>query len=445
MKEIQLAEQLLQKVIEEKTPFLDVLKGTFQTQVELRSLRGDVAGLLGCELRHHLLLQYLTKPYEEVLDAQARRYLCLGLANNYYYKHLDAEAVKAFVLDKMPEDKKEEITVLFARGDDPEKEIIPEDIARDSRLYLSLRYNAPEWTVKILQHYGNPLTFRCLRKFSRPLVSTLRLRASVAGLNALDGNPDFTPSPVEGIYCYKGHQSLRKNEMFRQGKIFIEKMLVKAIVDEYRVDASKEILLYNGNDDHSFELELIESYGRNVGMNLACPEVDEKVAVKKVIKAEELSNVNFFSAPDPTFMDASISRQQDLVFAVPNSTNFDRIPETPDYLLHFDTDKMDGILEQERNVLEGCAKYVEINGKLIYIVFTLSKKEGKGTVSNFLKNHHEFRLIKQEEYFPFAKYETAAYVAVMQKVEEADVAPSPLVDLAPLQKSETIIASASSK
>ena len=444
MKQLELAENLLMQIVEEKKQFLDVLKNTFQTQVELRSMRGEVAGLLGCELRHHLLLQYLTKPFENA-DASARRYLCLGLANSYYYKHFDVEEVKTDVLSRFPVESKDALIELFARGDDPEKDIIPEDIDRESRLYLSLRYNAPEWVVKILLHYGNPLTFRCLRKFSRPLVTTLRLRTSIASANALDDNPDFQPSAVEGIYCYKGNQSLKKNELFRQGKIFQEKMLIKSIVDEYRVEEPSEILLYNGNADHAFEMELIESYGKHIGMNLACPDTDAKVAVKKVIKGEGLSNVNFFSASDPTFMDASVSRPQDLVFAVPDSTNFDLIPETPDYLLHFDTDRMDDIIAQERNVLEGCAKHVDINGKLIYIVFTLSKKEGKGTVSNFLKNHPEFRLLKQNDYFPFAKFETAAYVAVLQKVEEPEVAPSPLVDLAPIQKKEAYVASASSK
>ena len=443
MKQLDLAERLLEQIVDENKEFLDVLKNTFQTQVDLRAYRGEVAGLLGCELRHHLLLQYLTKPFED--DAASRRLLCLGLANNYYYKHFDAEEVQNYVKSKFDSSKHEEIDALFERGKDPEKEIIPENVDRESRLYLSLRYNAPEWAVKILLHYGNPLTYRCLRKFSRPQSTTLRLRSSIVGKAALDGDPDFSPTQVEGIYAYKGNQSLRKNTLFKEGRIFQEKMLVKALIDEYRVDENQEILLYNGNKNNSIEMELIESYGNAVGMNFACPDADEKVAVKKVIKAEELSNINLFSAKDPTFMDASISRQQDLVFAMPNSTNFDLIPETPDYLLHFDTNSMDAIIEQEKQVLEGCSKYVDVNGKLIYCVFTISKKEGKGTVSNFLKSHPEFRLLKQEDHFPFAKLETAAYVAVLQKVEETELAPSPFADLAPLPKQESFVASASSK
>ena len=443
MKELELAQSLLKEVIEDNTPFLNVLKNTFQTKVELRAMRNDVAGLLGCELRHHILLNYLIKDIEGLTPEQ-QRYLCLGLANNYYYKHLDPKAVEEDVIAYLGEEKKEQIQALFQKAENPE-EIIPTSISRDSRLYLSLRYNAPEWAIKILQHYGNPLTFRCLRKFSRPLVSTLRLRVSKAGKNALEGNPDFAPSAIEDIYCYKGSQSLRKNELFRAGKLFSEKMLVKAIVDEYKVGENSEILLYNGNDDCSFEYELIETYQNKVGMYLAVPNADEKVAVKRFLKQENLLNAYLFSAPDPLSMDASISRPLDLVFAVPNSTNFDRIPETPDYLLHFDTDTMDALLEQEKNVLEGCAKYVAVGGKLVYMVFTLSKKEGKSTISGFLKAHPEFRLHKQEEYFPFAQLETAAYVAVLERVEETLVAPSPLTDLAPIQQAESYSASASSK
>ena len=444
MKEIEIAEQLLQEVLENKAEFLEALKNTFKNQVELRPYRNTVAGLLGCELRHHLLMEYLCKKFEG-MNEQAKRFVYLGLANNYYYKHLDAEAVRAFVNSKLSKEEVELVAPLFDKAKGEKPEFIPEDVDRNSRLYLSLRYNAPEWAIKILMHYGEHLTARILRKYARPVASTLRLRTSLAGEHALDGNEDFTPSKVPGIYCYQGHQSLRKNELYRNGKIFMEKMLIKAISDENLVEAPAEILLYNGNKDCSFELELLETYGNKIGMNLACPEVDEKLDIKKALKAEGLTNVNFFSAKDPTFMEADISHPQDLVFAVPNSTNFDKIPETPDYLLRFNTDEMDQILAQEKEVLEGCAKYVDVHGKLIYMIFTLSKKEGKATIVNFLKAHPEFKLLKQNEYFPFAEYETSAYVAVLEKVEETLTAPSPLTDLAQTISNPTYSASAASK
>ena len=386
MKELEIAESLLQKVLEDNTPFLDVLKDTFKTHVELRPYRGNVAGLLGCELRHHILMEYLCKPLEGLTDQQ-RRFIYLGLANNYYFKRFDVAEVKAFVLAQVGEGHADEVKALFEKAEEG-KEIIPEEIDKNSHLYMSLRYNAPEWAIKVLLHYSQPLTLRILRKFARPMASTLRLRTSIAGVHTLEGNADFVPTKVDCIYAYQGHQSLRKNELYRAGKLFLEKMLIKQIIDENLVSEPSEILLFNGNDDSALEMELIETYGHRIGMNFATTNVDTKIEVSKVIKSEKLSNINFFSADDPLFMEADISRPQNLVLAFPDSTNFDKIPETPDYL---------------------------------------------------------FTLIKQNEYFPFGEYETCAYIAVMEKVEEVATAPSPLTDLSPIPANPTITASASSK
>ncbi|MCR5349133.1 MAG: hypothetical protein K6E59_05985 [Bacilli bacterium] len=438
LKEFELSLEILNDVLDEKTPFAEALRKQFQTHADIRPLRGQVAGLVGCELRHQIYFDYMTRKLEDFTLSE-RRLLCLVLANAFYYRRFDVDQTRHELLAVVGEEKMGRCQELIDLASTPEN-YIPADVDRKSPLYLSLRFNVPEWTVKIIAHFGGSATYNSLRKLSRQLTTTLRVRTSEVALARVFENPDYTSTPVNGIVFYKGNVPLRKIPEFQKGQYFPEKMLTKHIIDENLVADPGEVLLYNGNKDSSLERELIETYGANVGLNIATSgSVDEKIEVSKLIKAKGLKNVNFFSAPDPLNMEASVSRMAKLVLVSPESTNFDLIPTSPDYLLHFDTQKMDEIIDGEKKALEGCSKYVEEGGKLVYVVYTISKKEGRQNVSEFLKAHPEFTLVNDHQYFPHEELETAAYVAVLLKGEKELTISTPFAEIsAPLPTTSAV-------
>ena len=59
MQEFDLAENILEDIVVNDTLFNDALKKVFQANPALRPMRAMVAGIVGCELRHHLLFEYL--------------------------------------------------------------------------------------------------------------------------------------------------------------------------------------------------------------------------------------------------------------------------------------------------------------------------------------------------------------------------------------------------
>lgn len=83
MKQLDIASMILNDILDNHTRFPDALKKVFQSSVELRPLRGDVAGLIGCELRHDLLFAELLKGIDG-LDEKDKRIVSLGLANVYF-------------------------------------------------------------------------------------------------------------------------------------------------------------------------------------------------------------------------------------------------------------------------------------------------------------------------------------------------------------------------
>ena len=96
--QISLAEQILKEIVVDDVPFNEALRKKFQPRENepLRKYRSFVAGLVGCELRHHLLFTALLKKIEG-LDEDEKRLVALGLADVYYYKRVGYEEMAALV------------------------------------------------------------------------------------------------------------------------------------------------------------------------------------------------------------------------------------------------------------------------------------------------------------------------------------------------------------
>ncbi|OPZ34948.1 MAG: 16S rRNA methyltransferase B [Tenericutes bacterium ADurb.BinA155] len=429
MQELDLASEILIDISGNDVEFAEALRKKFQADVSIRPLRSNVAGLVGCELRHHLLFTFLLNPLAPDWTAEEKSYAALVLANEYFFKRYKSEDIKAALKLKLGDAKFALLAPLFEKSGKPE-EYIPATVARNSDQYLSLRYNTPEWVLKIWEHYGYGATYRILRKNIRPLVSSLRVRTDLLKTEDLVKNPDFKPTPVSDLVTYVGKTPLRRLDEVKQGKLFLEKAALKKVLDEFKIKEPCEALCFNGNADDAILKEFIVSYGSSVGLNLGVYNVDKYVEVSKLIKSLNLHNINFYSAEDPLAMDAAISRPQDLVVACPNSSNFDLIREYPDYLMHFKKDGMDSLFAKEKACLEGCSKYVAEGGTLIYMIFTISRKEGHQTLAEFVEHHSEFKLVSESQLFPYEDLDTAMYYAVLKKEPKLAKVTPPLADLA---------------
>lgn len=441
MIEFDLSMEILADVYDKKVPFAQALRDKFFTNPTIRPHRNFVAGLTGCEIRHHLLFEFLLKDIEGLEEAD-RRAVYLTLANDYFFHRFTAEEFDAELEKRIGAEKKALVQPILDNSANPE-EYVPLSVKRSSAQYLSLRYNIPDWTLRIFRHYPRVPILKTLKRFCRPAANAVRVKEGVSATDLI-ATGEFEQTKTPDILNYVGKIALRKCDAFKEGKIFSEKELTKILLDAHKVSEPCEVLLYNGANDSSLERELIETYGSRIGLNLATPDVDAKVDVTKAIKEKGLHNVNFFSAPDPMEMQAAISRMQDLVIAAPESTAFDLVPTSPDYLLNFPKEKMDAVFEKEKAVLEGASKYVEVGGQLIYLIYTISMKESSQTIASFLQAHPDFALVEEKQYFPFESHQTAAYIAVLSKKEKELTIAAPLGELSSLQNQAVSGASASS-
>lgn len=426
MEELDLSLSILNDIIDNDVPFSEALRKVFKADVEKRPLRGTVAALVGCELRHHILFNYLLGDFEDFTDSE-KRYTALALSNIAFVKKIETDAVKIALSQYVGDEKFAKLSELLEKAET--KQFIPETMSKTSNHYLALRYNTPEWVLKIWQHYGFGTTYKILRKNATPSFATLRVCHPLSVEDLIARGPDFVATSVDGIVSYRGKVAVRKLPEFQKGELFAEKPAIKVLVDRFKIEDPKELMVYEGDGDISLLLELLETYQDTIGMNFCVPNLDDYLPVTKAIRRKNLRNVNLFAAA-PDSLEAGIARPLDLVIASPKSTDFDRIREEPDYLLHFHKQEGEGQLYiQEKEVLENASRYVAENGTLVYMVRTISRKEGHNLINAFLANHPEFHLLEEKQMFPFEPAETALYYAAMVKRAELATEGVPLAPL----------------
>jgi len=429
MKEFQLSLDILKSVFDEDTTFQAAIRTKFKNAVSLKDCRPTVSALTGCVLRHSILFGVLLKDAGEITSDE--KYLVyIALANEYFVKRLKSDDVMDTLSESIKPELLEYAKKLIEKKDNPET-AIPESINKSSLQYSSIRFNAPEWAIKIWKHFGNKILFKLLRMYSKPASSYVRVRNSMVETDEVLKDNSFLKTNIPNILEYKSKEPLRKNGFFERGEIFLEKPGIKAVLDKYALKSdNSEVMIFSGNSSDVAALEVIETYGERIGINIGVLQDTVHPEILKVLARTKQKNVNFFNA-DPESMMANISNEQDLVIAYPESTNFDSIREYPDYLLHFKKELMDNILEQQKTILSGCAKFVADQGNLLYMVPTVSMKECRGQVVEFLKNNTDFHLVEDAQLFPFDANDTSLYYALLHKgmaVAKVGVAPTSIIN-----------------
>jgi 16S rRNA C967 or C1407 C5-methylase (RsmB/RsmF family) len=81
---------------------------------------------------------------------------------------------------------------------------------------------------------------------------------------------------------------------------------------------------------------------------------------------------------------------------------------------------LDGLIARQKDLLENASKFVALDGRLVYCVFTLDKKEGHNQIASFLHSHEGWKLEKEEQLFAYDGLEATCYYAVL--LNEANVA-----------------------
>lgn len=385
----------------------------------------SVSSLCGLFLRNYYFIRVLVANVFNTTDVEPMIYIGLAYVNNSYKKIVDTNETLKFLANKLAlyeikvtDEVKETFNKVLASKKDYLKEVFSNKLAKgDSQKtgfkYLSARNNLPEWVVKTLvKQYGRDLSIKTINAMTKMPKQFGYINSLLVKEITDDLKKDF--KVIDGNFMeYTLTSSIRKNGYVRNGDI------LPLQVAEYEFLKSlpainNGFIAYYFEEKEALYSMISNRYLPTNKVSLLTPSQKNNSELFTKINPSKPTNLDIYNS-DESGIISHLSEKQDLVVFMPKSSNLELLRRTPEYGILFDTNNLDGIIENELNGLSDITQYVKDGGYLAYAVSTFNIKETIILVKNFLSKHSEYTLEKEKIYFPFEKENSVFYFAIFKR------------------------------
>lgn len=410
-----LAKELLSKIIYERIPFSLALKAVFKRNNLVKDDKVIVSAVVGCVLRHYLVMNRIIQMSYPDMENEGMIALLIALSNALFIKKLNQkecnEAVAPFIKENEPtvED--------FISPYLDERKLVPNDIEIGSYDFLSYRYNTPVGLVRMWhKQFGHISANKILRSNSRPGPIVVRIN------NTLINDDDFFEKysdfekveGIEGVALYRGESKFKNHQVNEKRLAFLLPLAYKEMIDAGEIDLLRGLAIYCEYPNDIFS-ELMARYSTLNNVEFIANNINTLNNVKNFLARNNyLKGVNIYEA-QATSIVTCLSKPVHTFLVMPDNSHLNLLQLLPDYFLHFDLDKLDEYLANQKVVLQQAADQVEEGGYLLYLVDTISKKESSAIINDFINDHPEFILVRDKQYFPYKRCGSSFYFAVMKK------------------------------
>lgn len=385
----------------------------------------SVSSLCGLFLRNYYFIRVLAANVFNTTDVEPMIYIGLAYVNNSYKKIVDTNETLKFLANKLAlyeikvtDEVKETFNKVLVSKKDYLKEVFSNKLAKgDSQKtgfkYLSARNNLPEWVVKTLvKQYGRDLSIKTINAMTKMPKQFGYINSLLVKEVTDDLKKDF--KVIDGNFMeYTLTSSIRKNGYVRNGDI------LPLQVAEYEFLKSlpainNGFIAYYFEEKEALYSMISNRYLPTNKVSLLTPSQKNNSELFTKINPSKPANLDIYNS-DESGIISHLSEKQDLVVFMPKSSNLELLRRTPEYGILFDTNNLDGIIENELNGLSDITQYVKDGGYLAYAVSTFNIKETIILVKNFLSKHPEYTLEKEKIYFPFEKENSVFYFAIFKR------------------------------
>ena len=411
MNEFEIAKITLEKIVLEEVPFALAIRNSFKKYNVEPQPRNNITALLGCELRHHYLLDNLIKRYFNDVEFEKTIYLRFLVANKLFLKRFSNDELLALTISDLDKEIVNQLLEFISST----KEIIPNELDKTSPEYLAMRFNTPAWVIKMWQkQFGKGIVFKVLKTNYRQSIPSIRVNEQLTTKEkVLAAHPDLVASPIDNILIYQGKGTPKYFEEFKKNEVFFMKMGTKLVLDKLEIEPIKRIAIYSDVPNNIY-LDLVSRFGNKVAMDLIINHTQSYYETKRMCENHKYNNIALYNAASSSII-TCVSNKVGTMICLPKSTTFDLLRSTPDYFLRIKQEQLDEIIKGETSALEECAAQVELDGSLAYLVPTMSKKESTAVIANFLFLHKDFELVEERQFFPFDEFDSCLYYAILKK------------------------------
>ena len=413
-----LAKDILQKIIIENVPFSLALKQTFKHEDVAKEDRPVISALVGCALRHYLVMERLIKDAYPNIESDGFIALLVAFSNALFIKKLNQDDCNALAESFLKEEdlKVSSFIAPYLEG----KKLVPEEIEVGSFDFLSYRYNTPVSVIKMWnKQFGHVTASRILRANSKPAPTVLRINNNlISDEDFFNQYPEFEKCDVSGVALFNGEGRFKNHPANEKGLVTALPIAYKEMVDEGDIDLLRGLAIY-AEYPNDLLLELLSRFNNLNNIEFMAGTYSAFINTKNALNKHSIKGINVYEANASSII-TCVSKPVHTFIVMPDSSRLNLLQVLPDYFLRFDIEKLDELIANQLKALNESANQVEDGGYLLYLVDTISKKENGGVINEFLKQHPEFTLIKDKLYFPYKKFGGSIFYAVLKKESKND-------------------------
>ena len=415
MKDYEYTYDVLTKVVVDELPFNVAIRSVLNQpnkKIMDPNLKAMLYSTTGCVLRHYYVFKEIISRQYSNLSEEQFLLIAMGIGNKLFAKRFDENKLGQYIAKKTGLQGAPAFIQCFQ---DPKK-LIPDDIEYGSQNYYSLRYNIPVWVIDIWQKNGGEIIskklFHCA---TNRLDNLVRINESIiTSEDFFDKYPDFKPLGDKiGIAQYKDDSVSKKHKAIFSGDAVRIPVSYKRMCDDLNIKDLDNIAIYGSGTNHLLE-ELCVRLGPNFKADYICGHSGHKLEIADNISKYGLTDVALHEG-DINDLAKIISGPVKTLFVCPRSTFFLGLYERADHFLRVSKEDLAVHLEEERKIIAAADRFVQAGGNLVYFVTTCCTKECHSLIRDFLKEHHNYELVEEKQFFPFDKYQTLLYFAIMKK------------------------------
>ena len=414
-----LARDILNRIINENTPFSLALKQAFKKNEVSKEDKANISAMVGCVLRHYLVLSNVISKQYPSLDSVGVIALMIAFSNALFIKKLDQEDCNKEAQQYL---KDEDVKVQdFIEPYLAEKKLVPENIEVGSFEFLSYRYNTPVDIIKMWsKQFGHIAVSKALKANSKPAPVVLRIdNKKIEDEDFFNKYPEFERiEGVNGMALYKGEGKFKNHEVSEKALATPYALAFKEMLDEGDVDLLRGLAIYT-EYPNDLLIDLLSRKESISGVEFIAGNLATASNARNFLNKNQVRGVNVYEAQASAII-TCLSRPVHTFVVMPDSSRFNLLQLLPDYFLRFDFNKLDELIANQKLALKEAAEQVEEDGYLLYLVDTLSKKESINIINEFLANNENFTLVRDKLYFPYKKYGGSYYFAALKKAKKND-------------------------
>ena len=412
-----LARDILNRIINENTPFSLALKQAFKKNEVSREDKANISAMVGCVLRHYLVLSNVISKQYPALDSVGVIALMIAFSNALFIKKLDQEDCNKEAQQYL---KDEDVKVQdFIEPYLAEKKLVPENIEVGSFEFLSYRYNTPVDIIKMWsKQFGHIAVSKALKANSKPAPVVLRIdNKKIEDEEFFNKYPEFERiEGVNGMALFKGEGKFKNHEVSEKALATPYALAFKEMLDEGDVDLLRGLAIYT-EYPNDLLIDLLSRKESISGVEFIAGNLATASNARNFLNKNQVRGVNVYEAQASAII-TCLSKPVHSFVVMPDSSRFNLLQLLPDYFLRFDFNKLDELIANQKLALKEAAEQVEEDGYLLYLVDTLSKKESINIINEFLANNENFTLVRDKLYFPYKKYGGSYYFAALKKAKK---------------------------